>query len=125
MTRRPSLAALALAAALVAGCGPDYRQVRLCQRVMNEVEGRDAYVRVGEESLPRATPGVALLVRPAATASPAAAAGDEAGPRRFVCRFAAGRFEYGQGNLVGVVPVSGEPLSLAGLLYLKNKFGLH
>jgi hypothetical protein len=114
--RAPILFALA---ALLVGCGPDYRQVRLCQRILNEVEGADAFVRVGEESLPPATPGVALIVR---------AVDETAGktaPRRFVCRFAAGRFEYGQGNLVGVVPVSGEPLSLAGLLYLKNKFGLH
>jgi hypothetical protein len=108
---------------LLAGCGPDHRQVRLCQRVLAEVEGPGRYARVGAEALPRATPGVALLLSalPADGAVPAA----DTPTRRFVCRFAASRFEYGQGNLVGVVAADGHELSLAALLYLKTRLGLH
>jgi hypothetical protein len=115
MARR-RLAPAALAALALAGCGPDGRQVRLCERVFAELED-DAprFVRVGAEALPSEMPGVALLFR----------AKDAGGaPARFVCRFHGARFAPGQAELVAVTRLSGEPLSDLALQHLRRRVGL-
>ncbi len=107
-----SLASLVL---LLSACGPDGRQLRLCEQVFAEIEGAapPGWRRVGAETLPNETPGVALLYR-----SPD-------GLQRFACRFKGGRFERGQSELIGVVRLSGEPLSFPALLHLRRRVGLH
>jgi hypothetical protein len=107
--------AIALMAALaLAGCGPDGRQLRLCERVFAELEDAARYLRVGAEALPAEAPGVALVYR--------ARAGG--GAARFVCRFRGARFAPGQAELVGVTRLSGEPLSDLALGHLRRRVGL-
>ena len=106
---------MALMAALaLAGCGPDGRQVRLCERAFAELEDAARYVRIGVETLPAETPGVVLTYRPRA-------GGDAA---RFVCRFRGARFAPGQAELAGIVRLSGEPLSELALGHLRRRVGL-
>ncbi len=112
--RSSLLRALALMPAmLAAACGPDGRQVRLCERVFAEIEGSEpaGWQRVGVETLPRAAPGVALLYRA------------PGGIHRFSCRFNGARFERGQSELIAVVRLSGEPLSFSALLHLRRRVG--
>jgi hypothetical protein len=103
---------------IVAACGPDGRQVRLCARVFAEIEGEAAarFRPAGAEALPAAAPGVALLYRE--TDAPGAA------PLRFLCRFRGGRFERGQSELIGVTRLSGAELSLPALIHLRRRVGL-
>lgn len=104
-----------LAALLVSACGPDGRQVRLCERIFAELEeGAARYVRVGAEALPEDMPGVALVYRRQ----------DDAGTARFVCRFRGARFAPGQAELVAVTRLSGEPLSRFALQHLRRRVGL-
>ncbi len=100
------------------GCGPDGRQVRLCERVFAEIEGDTArgVFRVGAEVTHGALPGVALLFQAVnAPGSP---------HKRFVCRFKGGRFEAGQSELIGVTRLSGDELSLSALIHLRRRVGL-
>jgi hypothetical protein len=107
----------ACAAAMLAGCGPDGRQVRLCQRVLAEVEGLElhAFARISAETLPTGEAGVVLTFWDA---------GATLSPQRFSCRFRGARFQPGQSELIGVTRVSGEELSLPSLLHLRRRVGL-
>lgn len=99
----------------LAGCGPDGRQVRLCQRVFAEIEeDTHRYARVGAEALPAEAPGVALLYRK----------DTESHARRFVCRFRGARFAPGQAELASVTRLSGEPVSSLALQHLRRRVGL-
>lgn len=107
-----------LPATCLVGCGPDGRQVRLCERFFAEIEGDAArrFRRVGAEIVRGELPGVALLYQsedaPGAT------------PQRFLCRFKGGRFEAGQSELIGVTRLSGSELSLSALIHLRRRVGL-
>lgn len=112
----------------LAACdGLDHRQVRLCERVFAELE-EDAprLTRIGIEELPKSAqgpaigtaigPGVVLVLRDKADAA--------APPRRFVCRFAGGRFEPGQTELIGLVRLSGEPVGDLTFTVVRRRLGL-
>jgi hypothetical protein len=105
-----------LAGLALVGCGPDGRQVRLCERVFAELEDEaERAHRVGAEALSAPTPGIALLLR---AREPGGA------PRRFVCHFRGVRFAPGQAELVSVTRLSGEPLSELALQHLRRRVGL-
>jgi len=110
------LAPALLTALALAGCGPDGRQVRLCERVFAELEDEGELAnRAGNETLSAPTPGVALLLRAREPGGP---------PRRFVCHFRGERFAPGQAELVAVTRLSGEPLSQLALQHLRRRVGL-
>lgn len=109
------LAPALLAALALSACGPDGRQVRLCERAFAELEDEAlGYRRVGAEALSEDAPGVALLYRKEA----------DSGTARFVCRFGGARFAPGQAELVAVTRLSGEPLSPLALQHLRRRVGL-
>jgi hypothetical protein len=91
--------------------------VRLCERVFRELEGDEAsrFARVAAASLARDQAGVVLSYND--PREPAAV-------RQFACRFKGSRFAPGQSELIGVMRISGEELSLPALLHLRRRVGL-
>jgi hypothetical protein len=113
---RGRLAPALLAVLTLGGCGPDGRQVRLCERVFAELEDEaERANRIGTEALDAPSPGVALLFRARTRDGPA---------RRFVCHFRGARFAPGQAELASVTRLSGEPLSDLALQHLRRRVGL-
>ncbi len=101
----------------VAACGPDGRQVRLCESIYAEVaDAPETRARIAADALPRATPGVALIYR-------AAAAGTTT-VERIECRFRGGLFERGQSELVAVIMPDGHELSPSAMFHLRRRVGL-
>jgi hypothetical protein len=107
-----------MAALAVTACGPDSGQVRLCERVLLEVEGLPDSVEIVDRRQDESAPHTVILTFQAALKDGRTRRG------RGACRFAGGRFDEDRLELIGVRTDSHGELSAASTVFLRRKLGL-